>query len=265
MASAATTSNIGLPQWVETEKPERTDFNAAFDAIDDALSGINVNTAGSHNGLFRGSALGASVTIDQYAAIAAGTFENLYIGDYWTISGVDYVIAGFDYYLGAGSPIVSDHHAVIVTRACLYDNYMKSSNTTSGGYAGSDMVSTGLNSATSAINSAFSGHLLTIGKYLSTGTSSGNWYSRTVDLLSETMIFGFTIAGLSGSRFYNIGVESFRLPLFALDPTSVSISDDYWLRDISSASGYSHVYASSFVTDRAASGVYGVRPMFCIK
>ena len=37
MASAATTSNLGLPQWVGTEKPERTDFNTAFDAIDAEL------------------------------------------------------------------------------------------------------------------------------------------------------------------------------------------------------------------------------------
>ena len=35
MASAATTPNLNLPQWVGTEKPERTDFNAAFDAIDE--------------------------------------------------------------------------------------------------------------------------------------------------------------------------------------------------------------------------------------
>lgn len=36
MASASKTPNLNLPQWVGTEKPERTDFNAAFDAIDDA-------------------------------------------------------------------------------------------------------------------------------------------------------------------------------------------------------------------------------------
>ena len=39
MASASKTPNLNLPQWVETEKPERTDFNAAFDALDVALSG----------------------------------------------------------------------------------------------------------------------------------------------------------------------------------------------------------------------------------
>ena len=34
MASASKTPNFNLPQWVGTEKPERTDFNAAFDVID---------------------------------------------------------------------------------------------------------------------------------------------------------------------------------------------------------------------------------------
>lgn len=38
MASASKTPNLNLPQWVGTEKPERTDFNAAFDAIDDHVA-----------------------------------------------------------------------------------------------------------------------------------------------------------------------------------------------------------------------------------
>ncbi len=40
MASASKTPNLNLPQWVGTEKPERTDFNAAFDAIDTAYRGF---------------------------------------------------------------------------------------------------------------------------------------------------------------------------------------------------------------------------------
>ena len=40
MASASKTPNLNLPQWVETEKPERTDFNAAFDAIDDEFASL---------------------------------------------------------------------------------------------------------------------------------------------------------------------------------------------------------------------------------
>ena len=38
MASASKTPNLNLPQWVGTEKPERTDFNAAFLAIDQAAT-----------------------------------------------------------------------------------------------------------------------------------------------------------------------------------------------------------------------------------
>ena len=38
MASASKTQNLNLPQWVGTEKPERTDFNAAFLAIDGAAT-----------------------------------------------------------------------------------------------------------------------------------------------------------------------------------------------------------------------------------
>lgn len=55
--------------------------------------------AGAHNGIYRGKFLGNSVTAAQYAAIAAGTFEDLYIGDYWTIGGVNWRIAAFDYYV----------------------------------------------------------------------------------------------------------------------------------------------------------------------
>lgn len=38
MASASKTPNLNLPQWVGTEKPERTDFNAAFDEIDTTVA-----------------------------------------------------------------------------------------------------------------------------------------------------------------------------------------------------------------------------------
>ena len=52
MASASKTPNLNLPQWVGTEKPERTDFNAAFDAIDTTvashLAEIVTDVGGAH-------------------------------------------------------------------------------------------------------------------------------------------------------------------------------------------------------------------------
>ena len=74
------------------------------------------------NGLYRGKFLGNSLTSAQSAAIQAGTFDDLYIGDYWTINGVNYRIAAFDYYYQCGDgynantnptgSTVTTHHGV---------------------------------------------------------------------------------------------------------------------------------------------------------
>lgn len=56
------------------------------------------DNAATHNMVYRGKALGTSVTSEQWAAIKAGTFKDLYLGDYWSIGGVDYIIAAFDYW-----------------------------------------------------------------------------------------------------------------------------------------------------------------------
>ena len=50
MASASKTPNLNLPQWVGTEKPERTDFNAAFDAIDNAATRLVKEFGSNSNG-----------------------------------------------------------------------------------------------------------------------------------------------------------------------------------------------------------------------
>ena len=74
---------------------------------------------GAHNAIYRGKYLGESATEAQYAAISAGTFDDLYIGDYWTIGGVNYRIAAFDYYLNSGDTACTAHHVVLVPDTCL--------------------------------------------------------------------------------------------------------------------------------------------------
>ena len=74
--------------------------------------------AAAHNAIYRGKCLGTYVTAAQYAAIAAGTFDDMYIGDYWTMGGNDWVICHFDYYLNTGPSysMVTKHHLVIMPR-----------------------------------------------------------------------------------------------------------------------------------------------------
>ena len=103
---------------------------------DDLLRIMTAPNAGAHNAIYRGKYLGESATAAQYAAIEAGTFDNLFIGDYWTIGGVNYRMAAFDYYLNCGDTACTDHHVVIVPDTNLYNAAMNSTNTTTGGYIG---------------------------------------------------------------------------------------------------------------------------------
>ena len=45
------------------------------------------NNAGAHNAIYRGKHLGDSYTPEQQAMVEAGTFDDLFIGDYWEIDG----------------------------------------------------------------------------------------------------------------------------------------------------------------------------------
>lgn len=74
------------------------------------------NNAQTHNQIFRGKNLGTSVTKAQALSIKNGTFDDLYIGDYWTTpDGDKLVIAGFD----VGYPVLDekpDHSVTVITR-----------------------------------------------------------------------------------------------------------------------------------------------------
>lgn len=91
-----------------------------------------------------------------------GTFDDMYIGDYWVIGGVTYRIAAFDYYLRAGDTDMTTHHVTLVPDASMYNHVMNDTNITTGGYVGSKMYTEGLEQAKTTINTAFgAAHVLT--------------------------------------------------------------------------------------------------------
>ena len=90
------------------------------------------NNAGFHNSVYRGKYLGTSVTDAQWTAIRNGTFEDLYIGDYWTIDGINYRIAAFDYYYRTGDTSCDTHHVVLVPDVIMYTHVMNDTNITDG-------------------------------------------------------------------------------------------------------------------------------------
>lgn len=230
--------------------------------------------AGSHNSIYRGKNLGTQVTDEQYAAIQAGTFDDLYIGDYWVIGGVNWRIGAFDYYLNCGDTSFTKHHAVIVPDAPLYSHNMNDTNTTDGAYVGSLMYTEGLEQAKTQIQQAFGAeHVLSHRIYLNNATtsgrpSSGGWYDSIVDLMNENMVYGcmiFANANTSSAFSVNYRVEKAQLPLFAMMPQyTFARSANFWIRDVVSASTFANANLNGNANATGASSVYGVRPAFCI-
>ncbi len=260
---------------------------SAIDSLNSKQAGAN---AGGHNSVFRGKNLGTSVTASQWSAISGGTFDDLYIGDYWVINSVTWRIAAFDYWLNCGDTACTTHHAVIVPDSNLLNadgsttHYMNTSNTTEGGYIGSGFFS-GTNAdsssntakaqcVTKAQNAFGSSHILTHREYFSNAVtngyvSGGTWTDSTVDLMNESMVYGNKffeniINGTNVPAAYTI--DKVQLPLFAFTPQYICNRADWWLRSVVSSSHFARVGASGlcYYFDASSPGL-GLRPAFGIK
>ena len=231
------------------------------------------NGAGAHNCVYRGKNLGSAVTADQWEAIANGTFDDLFIGDYWTIGGVTYRIAAFDYYYRTGNKECTTHHVTLVPDTALYTHAMNDSNTTTGAYVGSKMYTSGLTQAKTTINAAFGEtHILSHRQYFHkavTGgyASGGGWYDSTVDLMNEQNVYGCKIYGnqTNGTALPdNMTIDKSQYPLFAFRPDLISNHTTYWLRDVISDALFTSVDSVGFASGANASNGLNVRPAFSI-
>ena len=236
----------------------------------DSVRNVLADGAAAHNCIYRGKNLGTSVTAKQYAAISSGKFTDLYIGDYWVIKGVTYRIAAFDYYYNCGDTNFTKHHVVIVPDTSLYKAQMNTSNVTTGGYTGSAMYKSNLAQAKTTIKAAFgSAHVLTKRELL-TNAVNGNtpsgwaWFDSDVELMNEVQVYGSVAWGAHDGNGYNVASGDGQFPLFMFDRTKLHNREDYWLRDVSSASYFSFVSSYGYATGYSASYSIGVRPAFCI-
>lgn len=232
-----------------------------------------MDNAATHNMVYRGKALGTSVTSEQWAAIKVGTFKDLYLGDYWSIGGMDYIIAAFDYWYKCGDTACNTHHAVVIPRSQLYTYKFNPTNTTEGGYVGSDLYKNGLTQAKTTFNTAFgSAHILNHREYLVNAVTNGkptgsDWYDSTVDLMNENMVYG-------GRQFSpmpdgtdpwntcrNYTIDKSQLPLFRLAPWMSFVRDQWcWLRDVVSAAAFACCGGDGRADCGAARSAYGVWP-----
>ena len=259
------------------------------------------NSAGAWNGVYQRKNLLSEFTLAQLSTkIAAGDFSGIPIGSYIemamssTLGGsetVRWLVAGHDHFLHCGDTEISAHHTVLVPEDCFKTTAkMNSSNTTANAYVGSYMYTDVLPAYATAVANAFgSSRILSHKDLLSTAitatldsmaggglvgaSSSWAWQaSRTIDLMSEPMVYGTMVCS---SSLYDVGCGKSQLPLFALNPEmiqcglglngGISARNHWWLRAVASSTYFAYVSSHGFAYYNGASVAFGVRPFILFK
>ncbi len=240
--------------------------------VDAATEFAGMVSAINHRNVYRGRNLGSTVTAEQKAAIQNGTFDNLFVGDYWSINGVNWAVADMDYWLNSGTPFFTQHHLVIIPKQPLYIDKMNKTDTTEGGYALSHMRTEGLNQAKEMARAAFGDMVLTHREYLinavTNGYSSGGaWYDSDVELMNEIMKYGCYIhmSANNGVTFqYRHTIDKQQLAVFCFSCNDIGTPNSIWLRDVVSDNSFASFGSQNDARRDTASTIRYILPVFPI-
>lgn len=253
--------------------------------------------AENHNNIFRGDDLfarGYDIN-DICAMISDGSFSDIYIGDYFTLSGsienvpcfveqtsddgtkslvestqtvtynTKFRIAGLDTYLNTGDTAFTQHHAVIVPDGVIGNNRMNGTNTTTGGYVGSFMFASVLPVYNTHFSAKLNNHLLSHREILSNSVSGGasnNWEWKDVKmaLASEPELVGTTVKSTPS----DVGINYNQFPLFKIVPKYIVNRNQYWTKAVATSTQFVSIYNNGMLSFNSSSLNGGVRPCFCI-
>ena len=250
--------------------------------ISTLLTALVEKNAGAHNSIYRGKDI-TDLFYDGTLSkqIAAGTFDDIFIGDYITgkTSKRKYLVADLDYRYGMGDTEITKHHVLMIPDRIMYTARMNATNITAEAYIGSEMYKTNLASAKSTIQNDFeSSHILAHRNRFANAVkdnyeSGGVWADSTVDLMNEMMVYGSNAYHncMNGTVIPDsYTTDNRQLSLFKLDHSKIIARNDagdrfwYWLRDVASASWFCTVNYFGHCGYGNASNVSGVRPAFLI-
>ena len=284
-----------IAQNYEKDVKRYVDGEPDFPAEDETewITGITEN----HNNIFRGDDLfakGYDIN-DICAMIADGSFSDIYIGDYFTLSGsipdvpcfveqtgddgtkslvestqtvmynTKFRIAGLDTYLNTGDTAFTAHHAVIVPDENIGTNRMNGTNSTTGGYVSSFMFASVLPVYNTHFSAKLNNHLLSHREILSnsvTGNQASGWAWADVkiNLMSEPEVYG---SNLWGNK-YDAGVNYRQFPLFRIASKYICNRNWCWLNTIAGGSDFTAMTSNGNATRNGAGVALAVRPCFCI-
>lgn len=247
-------------------------------------------SAAAHNAFYRGKDLTSYFTSGEMSkAIAAGTFADIYPGDYitksvtvdgTTYSDVKWIVADLDYHLHRGDTETTAHHVVMIPENDIGTSKMNTSDVTTGGYQGSYMWGTTIPKYVTGITAAFgSDHVLThrerLTKMIDTNAyaggggmgngatvyTSGEWVDVSVNIPNEAMMYGHAPFASSGRDTYDCNKQ---LAIFRYGQ-NFTRSSWCWLRDVASAIDFADVGGYGEAGYGHASHVAGVRPYFLLR
>ena len=272
--------------------------------VDDKASALTIpithitemDSAAAHNAFYRGKDLTSYWNSgDMAEAIAAGTFKDIYPGDFIvksiTINGTTYnnvkwIVGDLDYHLGRGDAETTAHHVLIFPEKVLFNAQMNSTNVTTGGYTQSAMKKTTLPLFLTGVNNAFgSSHVLahreccekSVNNDVAVSGYPGwkgaaydlNWHDANVELFNEPMVYGAPIWSSSAFTVCNCNqqVAAFRLNHNLLIGRNYSGNGRswWWLRSVVSDNNFANVAGDGFASNAGASYSGGVRPYFLLR
>ena len=261
-------------------------------------SGDPTSLAGLHNSIFRGKCIGTSVSEEQWAQIKAGTFNDIWLGDYWTINGVNWRVADFDFvWPGRGfdwgfayhdtgkTKLVTEHHLMITPDTCLGNSVWDSNNLSTAGYGGSTIRANLKNTYLPMCKSAFGdAHIMTFAAYCSSALSgtkyatSWAWYETQIELFARRAIYRGCL--INNKYLEDPDMKSrdgilFATPvsLFALAPKLLYNGTTWWTayhnyihngNDYLMPVSIGATPANGFWGSPYSAKSLGVRPWFCI-
>ena len=158
---------------------------------------VVASNAGAHNAIYRGKDITSKFydgTLSQQ--IAAGTFDDIFIGDYiiGQTSGRKYLVADINYRLHMGDTECTKPHILMIPERTMGNEQMNTSNVTTGAYVGSAMYKTNLTKYKTVIKNDFgSNHILKHRNHFQNAVtngyeSAGTWYDSEEDLMNETRV-----------------------------------------------------------------------------
>lgn len=265
------------------------DIISAFNPVQSGSTGFVVyNNAGAHNALYRGKDLTDYFNSgDMSIAIANGSFENIFPGDYLiksvTVNGTTYadikwIVGDLDYFLYSEDTECTTHHVLMFPEVCIGTARMNSTNTTVNGYVGSEMWTTTIPKYVTGIQNAFgNSHVLSHRELLTTSIDttkvssaysgdtgiSNNWaYTNViVNIFNENMVIGSAVCS---SSFFDTGLRNSQIAAMRNNFSLKNIVYVWWLSSIYNSTQFDIITSDGASSYSTASTVRGVRPYFLL-